>query len=81
MLHVKCRISVPDPQTIEKEGWVFRENAFWDDQHYGCLVKGPCGKSYEFFPNQIGEEERKELCGREVIATRVDKGIIEIVVE
>jgi hypothetical protein len=78
---VECRLSVPSPKTITKEGWDFTENAFWDYERYGCWVKGPCGEQYEFLPNSIGESEKHIICNRTVTAERIEKGLLRITVK
>jgi len=77
MIEVECAVSGVNPGMVEKEGWQFRESAFWDYSHYGCLVKGPCGKQYSFMPAQ-GEIERRVMCGREVTTERIGKNRIRI---
>ena len=81
MIIVECRISVSDPKTIEIDGWIFTENAFWDYEHYGCRVKGACGETYEFLPNTIGSKESRVLCDRLVIAERVDSNRLQITID
>lgn len=78
MFTVACQLSVPAPRTIKKEGWVFVESAFWDEANYGCHVTGPCGETYVFLPDNVGEKESRYMCGHEVVAQRVDKNQLKI---
>lgn len=81
MIEIECAVSGVKPGMVEKEGWQFRESAFWDYSNYGCCVKGPCGEVYTFMPSIQEGIERKMLCGREVVAERIGKNRIRIQVE